>query len=468
EDGDIWTDDEGYFIVDGLGRATFAVQIGGGDWESVFAGGGAAVFDAEQYFVDGSIEYTGSHTLLPANTISGSVTDSSGTPVSGVPIRAERVGDDVEDSSIEFIAGAAATDAYGTFVLDGLAAGEYMVHALDGTDFLDSALTGSAPIIQIGGGQDAVLQSPVVICAPSSIAGTVTGGSNGLSLSGVWVQASVWSEDGEDWVPAGASETGANGTFTLPRLGPGSYRVDVAGINGYLSARVPPSDGDPLIEVEEGETITLPGAVNLSLGGTVEGSVTAATTGSVLPGLQVTAFLRVFDEVGNAEWQAQASAVTASDGTYSIEGLPAGAAIVFVDGGADYVSRYSDGESYEEDAEPIDVAEGDVLNMGTVALGNAAQLSGQAVDSFGAAIAGAPVMVYSVLGGEGELVTAAQTDSTGQYEVGGLEPGDYVVEVVPIHPDASDSVPDSVILPETSVEAGDNEQLAMAVAEGSK
>jgi hypothetical protein len=174
---------------------------------------------------------------------------------------------------------------------------------------------------------------PVAVTAPAetaevdfalalggSLSGSVTEDPSGTPLSEVRVEA--YNADAAVFV--GTTSTGGAGSWIIEGLPTGSYRVqtfgaaphadelydDMACPNGWCDV----TPGTPVALTAPADTGSIDFA--LAAAGAISGTVTEAGSGTPLSGIEV----EVFDAAGEfAGWDA-----TASDGAYTIDGLPTG------------------------------------------------------------------------------------------------------------------------------------------------
>ncbi|HMQ27444.1 MAG TPA: carboxypeptidase-like regulatory domain-containing protein, partial [Acidimicrobiales bacterium] len=191
-------------------------------------------------------------------TIAGTVTESgTGDPVGSARVVALRASD------FAMVRGATADNA-GQYSLD-VVPGDYKLAVLDGAGrhgmewFDDQPNTGlgdASTVTAPRSGVDAAL-------APTTgaVAGTVTDDPSGEPLGGVWVVAI-----GPSGI-AGGAVTGADGTYTVDWLVPGTYRVAFADPNGGRAQEYwddsPDYPGATPFAVTAGATVTVAAALAL-------------------------------------------------------------------------------------------------------------------------------------------------------------------------------------------------------------
>jgi protocatechuate 3,4-dioxygenase beta subunit len=246
---------------------------------------------------------------------------------------------------------------------------------------------------------------------PGSISGVVTD-ADGNPIEGAWVAAGLY--DDSWWAQAW---TDADGSYTIDRLTPGEYRVEVWA-EGYLheyydsvrqledAAPVAVKDGDDTPNID----------FDLDPGGSISGIVTDAQ-GNPIEGAWVGAGLY------DGSWWGQAASI--ADGTYKITGLVTGEyrVDVWAEG---YLHEYYNGMRQPEDATPASVLEGQETPNINFSLDLGGTISGIVTDAQGNPIEGAWVEAYSDDGGGwGD----AETGSDGTYKITGLVTGEYRVDV---------------------------------------
>ncbi len=243
---------------------------------------------------------------------------------------------------------------------------------------------------------------PAAALTGGSITGTVTDTSLPANdLSGMCVRATQPPDTVADG--NGIAVTAANGSYTISDLPTGSYTVWVdPTCNGTSSSYYVPQS-------QSGVTVTEPGTTTqdfaLVLGGDISGTITG--NGGGVGGVMVNATKSIW-------------ATTASNGTYTIEGLTPGSYDVGVSP-SQLGTTYS---PYESTAARETVTAGSVTTL-NVALVVGAAISGTVT----AASSGAPLPDICVVANSPDGTTGyADTASGGSYAIGGLPAGNYTVQ----------------------------------------
>src|SRR5581483_1836155 len=232
------------------------------------------------------------------------------------------------DANDRFVTGTA-TNASGVYTLTSLLAGTYFVRTSNTVGFVDQLYTG---LPCIGFCYDPA-GTPVVVAANATasgvnfalaaggaISGTVTAAAGGVGLAQVFVQ--VYDAAGQFQT---STTTDASGNYTTAALPSGTHFVNVSNALGFVDqlyngiscplAGCVPTTGTPV-------PVTAPAATPhidfaLALGGTINGTVTAAVGGAPLSDLTIQIF--------SAGTGAFVGAVkTDASGNYSALGLAAG------------------------------------------------------------------------------------------------------------------------------------------------
>jgi LPXTG-motif cell wall-anchored protein len=153
---------------------------------------------------------------------------------------------------------------------------------------------------------------------------------------------------------------------------------------------------------------------------TITGKVTSAADGS--PVAAATVF------VNSEDFSQNGYGVVQADGTYRVDGLPAGSYTVRFDlSGTGYVSEYWDGAINRQAAQRVNAVGGETIAGIDATLELGGSITGVVTrESDGSPVVGATVLAAS---GSGQGSTASQaTDAEGRYKITGLAAGAYTVE----------------------------------------
>ena len=310
------TDGNGDYRIDGLATGSYRVEA-----DAVERGfvrefyDGTTDFDAATLVnvTAGSDEPGIDFALDQGGSISGTVYDSDGaTPLGEVDVSA------FSDTSG---GGHTRSRPDGSYIIEGLASGNFRVRAEAAERGYASQYYSSTPAFNeatlvpvIVGSESTGID--FVLLAGGSIAGTVVTANPGDPIAGVDVWANSYDGDGD----GGGTRTDANGNYEITGLAPGEYRVRAqkhnAGLVGEwydnttdwgLAARVPVLAG----QVTPGIDFDLAG------GGTISGTVYMSDGATALADAEVWA--EQYDCCGEG-----GGALTAADGTYTIDSLAPG------------------------------------------------------------------------------------------------------------------------------------------------
>jgi len=262
---------------------------------------------------------------------------------------------------------------------------------------------------------------PAQAVGTGSITGTVTG-PGGAPLAGVQVHAIrsdyTWSDV--------YGLTAADGSYTVPGLAAGSYKVEFdppSGVNlapEYWRDAVTWSAATP-VSVSAGATVA--GIdVQLAAGATISGTVTA-------PGGAPVAGVGVFASGACGGW-CGGYAYTAADGSYAITGLPANSYTVkfSAPSGVNLAPEYWRDAVTSSAATPVIVTAGATVAGIDVQLAAGGTISGTVTGPGGFPLAGVDVLAGPFYDSPaGSALTAAD----GSYTITGLVAGSYTVKFYP-------------------------------------
>jgi uncharacterized repeat protein (TIGR01451 family) len=310
----------------------------------------------------------------------------------------------------------------GTFVMDGLPPGRYVIHAntektFVNTNFPAELTANTATVIDVTAG-DAAGINLVLPDTAGTITGTITRSDNGQPILGASVSVRTFI----DASPSGATSR-ADGTYLIRGVAAGFYKIRASApgfVTKYFVLGVPGGARS----LEDGSFVSI-GGTNLPNIDVVLDPTGGALTGTVkrqdtLQSLVATT-VGIFDAVtGNRVFVV----ITDATGTWRTEGLGAGNyKLVAVDVQDNrYALRWHNGQSTLLSADPVAVASAGVTGgIDMLVSPIRGTISGHVSKSDESALANSAVVILdSATGG---LVRRVQVGSTGNYAVQGLAPG---------------------------------------------
>jgi protocatechuate 3,4-dioxygenase beta subunit len=375
--------------------------------------------------------------LRPGGRMAGTVEvegdgNAEGLEVSVFFVPDGKDGDSASDGAAYEFMGSGLVGADGAFAIDGLPAGAYAV-SIESTDSILGWQTDPGEEIAIGGGKETELGT-VKLNAAGQLRGSVVDDS-GEPLADLDVSAVRYPDglDGEGMVWADAVTDGA-GAYELVGLPAGSYVVEVD--PGPDRSVVYYPGVEDLADAEATEAVAGAarevGPVVLATPGALAGDV-LDPSGRPAVGIDVTVFAYAgVDEDGYPAWAPGQAGVTGTNGSYLVDGVPAGSYKVWFDGGDGYVSEYLGGE-FEEDATVFEVLSGEVTQADRMSLHDAAAVAGRVVDAGGEPLADVEVSVaeyrqYTADEDDWDLSGVTETDSDGYYTLAGLREDTYGID----------------------------------------
>ena len=350
--------------------------------------------------------------LSAGGSITGTVTDESGTGLGGICVQAFATYSNSQNGNTF---GSATTSASGAYTISGLASGVYQVSANPGCGgplayaSMPYQQGASVPVTagQATSGIDIALQQG------GSVAGTVTAGAG--SPSGVCVY--VYPESG--FIFTGYGVTSSTGTYSVGGLAAGVYELAFAAGCGGTASLAPNQVTDVAVtdlHQTSGVNITLAAA------GSISGTVTVSG-GSAAPGVCVDA-----SGTGTSNGTVTVHVTTSSSGTYTVPDLPAGTYEVAFSSGcgssADYVTQYYNDQPSASTATQVTVTGSADTSGIDATMQLAGAISGTVKDASGVGLPGICVGAYAGSTFEGEAASAAD----GGYTITGLAAGTYTVQ----------------------------------------
>lgn len=349
--------------------------------------------------------------LERGGNIAGRVTaNDTRSALAGVAVEVLDAGD--------VVVAAAATDAEGSYQVEGLAEGSYTLRfsphtGADGSVIVYAEATVAAVAVTAGGtvfvDQGLDLQPTL-----ASIRGRVSGKAGGLA------DVLVATLDAQGKL-VDLTLSAADGTYATGPLAPGSYRI------AYLTYFANDSTTRRYVSAVAAVDIAAAGVVQnnikLALGITIAGTVRGAGN-AALAGVIVAAY--------DANGAVQAVAASDANGAYTLGGLAAGSYRVgfFADYADDAtVRRYQD--SFYNGAASLGAATPiDATTAGTTVTGIDASLTlggsiaGKVTGAGGAGLAGVVVLAFNA---DGAISAVALSGADGSYQTPGLAPGSYTL-----------------------------------------
>jgi hypothetical protein len=315
----------------------------------------------------------------------------------------------------------------GAYSFTGLSAADYIVYfgvpnypaSYTGEYWGGSTDAASASILSLGDGASATADITLpYVDITASVSGTVTDES-GNPLSDINVDMS----DGSAYGGVAPVVTDDNGNYTVSGLQAGSFTVMASDADGrnYVAQTLPDS-----IELSAGQTLT---GVDITMlpGATVSGTVTEADNpGTPLGG----GYVQVLDTNGYST----AGVSVNDDGTYTIEGVPAGSFTLQFSPSFDelgYATQYWQDEPSLAAADYFTVGEGDSLTGYDAALDVGASISGTVSTAGVNAHPLAKSSVYATSTADPLINYTGFVNDDGTYTIPGIAAGSYIVEFQP-------------------------------------
>ena len=377
-------------------------------------GGGATLIDVSEADATGK-----DFELVLFRTLSGTVTDEEGLPLEGIGIWAY-------DSLWNSVA-SEYTAADGTYTIVGLFPTTYKIRTQNSLGYLDEWYddviyqnnSGGTGATLIDMREADATGKDLQLARGRSISGMVMD-EGGLPLEGIYVRA--YDTLGN---AVASDQTATDGTYTLGGLLPDSYKICTYDSPGYLDEwyddvifRDSASGaGAVLIDVTEFDVTDAD--FELAPGRTISGTVTDEE-GQPLGGICI----RAYDTLGNYV----RDDYTATDGTYTIDGLFPSSYMIRTANSHDYVDEWYDdvlfwGYFGGTGATLIDLGEADAADK-DFELAPYRSISGTVTDEEGHLLEGIYLHAYDLFG---NWAGSEDTDAAGTYTIGGLLPGTYRV-----------------------------------------
>jgi putative cell wall-binding protein len=368
------------------------------------------------------------------------------------------------------VAATTATGSDGTYVLNSLPPGSYILELDPGAGpyaepqyYSGTTSYTSALPVDVSEGQAQTGVNDVLV-GTGTVTGTVTN-TSGAPVSNINVQVIGVDAQGNDTGTFASTVTGPDGTYSIDTVAEGkaiAYFSDPNETYAYqwYNNQVGFSGNATPFQVTSGGT-TAGIDADMSVGGGFSGTV-AGPGGTPLPDIDVLAF-PVGPGSGSAGYYDDLITTTGADGTYSVAGLPSGHyQVSFQDPRGQYALQVYNNAASDSDATAVSVTAPASTDGIDADLAIGGKISGTVTDAGGAPVSGVSVLAFSSDDGVGS--SFATTGSDGSYTVGGLGADDYDVEFstpngleyYPNTPDSGSATPVSVVAGQTT--AGIDEQ----------
>ncbi|MCC5848091.1 MAG: carboxypeptidase regulatory-like domain-containing protein [Verrucomicrobia bacterium] len=381
-------------------------------------------------YTDGTADNFGfSLTQDTGGVLFGTVYEPDGvTPAAGLPIDVFKP--NLEWGDFDWV-GSASTIEDGTYYVGGLTEGAHHIGVLvyqNHTEFL-TTFHGDVHLFELSQGiwlTSGNVSGPhnITMIQGAKISGIVTAAGSELPIANISVFLEYFDSGYGSWIIQASGLTDENGYYVIGGLPPREYRLVFIDGLGAIYAMSRTQTG---VILSTGFHLQNFG-MELSSAALIQGSVTDVDTGDPLEGIQVEA-IPYFDEVLNENYAI--STYTLADGSYALGGLAGGAyQLRFSDPNFIHVrARYESSpgnDTVEIDAESVNAGFDMSLQLGRTVIGTVTRKdNGEGVEE-----------VYVVAYGfeTDEFISETLSDSDGNYVLGGLPPGEYLLFFSPQTP----------------------------------
>jgi hypothetical protein len=417
------TSSSGEYTVSRLSAGAYKVQFtpeyDAGNYLGQYYKDQPSLAAAESIGVTAEKTTSGIDAALQSGAITGMVTNAlTKAAVAGVGICPLKANGE--------IAGECTTsNTNGEYTLSRLGTAEYKIefYALNGANYLTqfyddkgSFTEASSVAVTVGATSSGVDAAMIV---GGKITGKVIDASSAAALSSIKVCAY---ENDYDYY-GNCSYTGADGSYAIPSLATGEYRVEFSDASDYhftqyYDEKTSFYEAHPVAVVTGKTTEGIDAAVRAA--GVITGTVTSASGDGPLDGIEVCA------EAVNGGYAGQCAS-TSAYGEYTIGPLATGEYTVeFSSSQGEYASQYYAGRSSISEAEPVTVVAGSTTPEIDASMTPGGQIEGKVTSkATRAGIEG--IQVCADQRGGAYTDRCASTDSSGEYTIADLATGEYTV-----------------------------------------
>jgi hypothetical protein len=349
--------------------------------------------------------------LAAGGSISGQVTNASAVGIAGVYV-------DVYDGNDNFVSsGTTASD--GTYTVGSIPTGSYSVYFSVYNSiyvsqwYKNESSFASANMVAVTA-PNTTPNINAVLAVGGGISGQVT---NASAVGIANVEVDVY-DSTDNFITSGF--TASDGTYTLIGIPTGSYKVNFAPyssiyVGQWYSNQSSFASANTVAVTAPNTTPAI--SAMLAVGGSIYGTVTNASTAGIA-NVEVSVYDNNDDYI--------ASGLTASDGTYTVSGIPTGSYKVnFSPNNSVYVSQWFNNESSFASANTVAVTAPNTTPAISAVLAVGGSISGKVTNASTAGIANVEVSVYD---NNGNYIASGLTASDGTYTVSGLPTGSYKVQ----------------------------------------
>jgi subtilisin family serine protease len=419
----VWTDTEGHYKVDGLppGNYYAYAHTYSGYIDEWYQDADPEEGNPPPIQVDSNRETAGIDFVLAAGgSIAGRVTrETTGEPIEEVALV-------LYDSTGDWTEIFTFSDSEGHYTLNGLPSGNYYVTTDNRQGYIDewygnaNPFYGNPPPVHVDApNKTRNIDFALQMCG--TVTGRVTREETGEPLSDVELR--LRDRNYTFFRPA---RTDSAGNYSIERVPWGDYYIQTFNDQGYLDewfADANPDEGDPPpIHIDATHLIISNIHFALAEGGSIAGSVIAASTGEPL----FDVYVAVYDSTG--DWTERYT-YSDSEGHYTVGGLSTGDYYVRADNDLGYIDEwYADADPDEGDVPPVHVDSPDMTPNINFALERGGTIRGVITDCTDPLITIDDVTVCTYEWGSGNSVECSpSTEADGAYEITGLPAGSYKV-----------------------------------------